>query len=150
MELRSELLPPVVDEGRRRLLGEEIERISGLIQRGEPVDEAIMVFNRATGHCYGIHDFAEYWGSRDLEDFALEAARPARPQVVDVTRDELVGIVDRILAGDPEVDYYLRLLEANVPHPGVQGLIYHPPAELQDASAEQIVDVALGYRPIAL
>jgi hypothetical protein len=41
-------------------------------------------------------------------------------------------------------------LEANVPHPRVSDLIFHPPAELQDASAEQIVSEAFKYRPITL
>lgn len=46
--------------------------------------------------------------------------------------------------------FYLRLLEANVTHAGVSDLIFHPPAGLLDTSAEQIVDEALRYRPIAL
>jgi hypothetical protein len=46
--------------------------------------------------------------------------------------------------------YYLRLLEANVAHPRVSDLIYHPPAGMGEASAEQIIDTALSYRPIAL
>ncbi|MFF2367933.1 hypothetical protein ACFVU0_35200 [Streptomyces sp. NPDC058122] len=70
--------------------------------------------------------------------------------VADVTRDELVEIVRRLLTVSPESDYYLRLLEANVPHPRVSDLIFHPSDDLQDASAEQMVDVALRYRPIAL
>jgi hypothetical protein len=72
------------------------------------------------------------------------------PRVPGITRDELAEIVRRLQAADPETDYYLRLLEANVAHPGVSDLIYHPPAELRQASAEQIVDTALSYRPIAL
>ncbi|WP_236655977.1 hypothetical protein [Streptacidiphilus jiangxiensis] len=129
----------------------EIERISGLVVvRSEGADEAITVFNAMTGHDYGALDFAEYDGSRSLGEFALEAARPARPRIADVTTDELVEVVRRILAGGPESDYYLRLLEANVPHPRVSDLIFHPPVELRDGSAEQIVDEALRYRPIAL
>lgn len=103
-----------------------------------------------TGHDYTAYTFTEYWRSRDLEDLAREAARPAHPRVADITRDELVEIVRRILAVDPEIDYYLRLLEANVLHPAVTDLIFHPPDGLQDASAEELVDKALTYRPIAL
>jgi hypothetical protein len=61
-------------------------------------------------------DFAEYDANRDLAD-ATEAARPARPRMADITTDELVEIVHRLLTGDPASDYYLRLLEANVSHP---------------------------------
>ncbi|GAA0966668.1 hypothetical protein GCM10009550_69450 [Actinocorallia libanotica] len=150
MQLRSELLPPPVNEQQLQAIGREIERIANLIQHGEPADEAIAVFNRSTGHHYGMHDFAEYQGSRDLADFALEAARPAHPRVPDITRYELIEVVDRILAADPETDYYLRLLDANLAHPDASGLIFHPPAELRDASAEQIIDHALSYRPIAM
>jgi hypothetical protein len=152
MNLRPELLPPAVDQQRLTEISEEIERIADLVHQGRrsETDEAVAAFNARTGHTYAVSAFVEYGASRDLEEFALEAARPARPRVSDITRPELVEIVGRIMAGDPETDYYLLLLEANVVHPRVSGLIFHPPAELQDASAEAIVDAALSYRPIAL
>ncbi|MFI8952804.1 hypothetical protein ACIGO6_40935 [Streptomyces sp. NPDC053750] len=51
---------------------------------------------------------------------------------------------------DPESDYYLRLLEANVSHPRVSDLVFHRSDNFQAASAQQVVDEALKYRPIAL
>lgn len=54
------------------------------------------------------------------------------------------------MEADPDSDFYLRLLEANVLHPRVSDLIFWPPEELQDATAEEIVEAALKYRPIAL
>jgi hypothetical protein len=80
----------------------------------------------------------------------LEAARPVRPRLPDITREELVEIVRRVLEGGPEEDHYLRLFETNVAHPGASGLIFHPPAGLEGASPEQIVDAAMAHRPIAL
>ncbi|WOX16919.1 hypothetical protein [Streptomyces sp. N50] len=74
----------------------------------------------------------------------------------DATREELAEVVRRILAGDTDAEYYLRLFTANVAHPAASDLIFHPPCELADAdadadaSAERIVDAALAYRPIAL
>ncbi|MGW2083287.1 hypothetical protein ACWCOW_41630, partial [Streptomyces sp. NPDC001939] len=118
--------------------------------RRQAADEAITAFNAMTGHDYEALDFAEYDGSRSLEEFAREAARPARPVVADTTRDELVEIVRRLLLADSESDYYLRLLEANVPHPRVSDLVFHPSDNVRGVSAEQIVDEALKYRPIAL
>ncbi|MFJ9523660.1 hypothetical protein ACIRPK_36205 [Kitasatospora sp. NPDC101801] len=151
MDLRAELLPPSVSRQRLDELSREIERIAEVVLVGdESVDDEIKAFNAKTGHDYVALNFAEYDSSRSLGEFALEAARPARPRIADVTTDELVEVVRRILAGDPECDYYLRLLEANVPHPRVSDLIFHPPVELRDGSAEQIVDEALSYRPIAL
>ncbi|WP_251022453.1 hypothetical protein [Streptomyces sp. ISL-10] len=94
--------------------------------------------------------FAEYDSSRNLEDFAREAARPAHPRVVDVTRKELVEVVRRILDMSPDGDYYMRLLEVNVLHPAVSDMIFWPSDELHNAPAERIVDEALKYRPIAL
>ncbi|MEV4331920.1 hypothetical protein AB0K02_15530 [Streptomyces sp. NPDC049597] len=149
MDLRPELLPPPVSPQRLEELCREIDRISRLVtDRATDADEAIRTFNAVTGHDYTAHTFTWYWESRDLEDVAREAARPARPRVADITRDELVEIVRRILAGDPETDYYLVLLEANVLHPRVTGLIFHPQDD--NASAEEIIDEALKYRPIAL
>lgn len=151
MDLRAELTPPQVSRQRLDELCSEILHIADLVLCGSgSADEGITAFNARTGHNYVALDFAEYDGSRNLVEFALEAARPARPRIADITTDELVEIVRRLLASDPESDYYLRLLEANVSHPRVSDLIFHPPAELLDASAEQIVDEALKYRLITL
>lgn len=35
-------------------------------------------------------------------------------------------------------------------HPQASDVIFHPPAGLENASAEQLLDEALAYRPIAL
>lgn len=151
MNLRPELLPPPVPRQRLSELSREIERIADLISHGEPgADEATAAFNEMTGHEYEPLDFAEYWGTRSLEAFAVEAARPARPRVPGITRDELSEIVRRVLAADPDTDYYLRLLEANMPHPRVADLLFQPAPGLEGAIAEQIVDTALSYHPIAL
>ncbi|MDH6542915.1 hypothetical protein [Streptomyces sp. SPB4] len=151
MDLRAELMPPSISRQRVDELCREIERIADLVLSGsESAHDEVRVFNAKTGHNYVALDFAEYDGSRTLVAFALEAARPARPRIADITRGELVEVVRRLLAGSPGSDHYLRLLEANVPHPRVSDLIFHPSVELRDASAEQIVDAAIGYQPIAL
>ncbi|MGW0885672.1 hypothetical protein [Streptomyces sp. NPDC002671] len=151
VDLRPELMPPPVSRQQLDELCRDIDRIASLLLCGaEGADEEIRAFNANTGHAYEAFDFAEYDGSRDLVEFALEAARPARPRIGDITTGELVEIVGRLLAGSPDSDYYLRLLKANVPHPRISDLIFHPPTDLQHASAQQIVDTALGYRPIAL
>ncbi|MGW2781257.1 hypothetical protein ACWC3X_08420 [Streptomyces populi] len=151
MDLRLKLLPPPVSRQWLDELCAEVERIADLLEaRPEAAGEAIAAFNAMTGHDYVALDFAEYYGSRSLEEFGREAARPARPMVADIARDELVEIVRRLLKADPESDCYLRLLEANVSHPRVSDLVFHRLDNLRAASAEQIVDEALKYRPIAL
>ncbi|MFD7226933.1 hypothetical protein [Streptomyces sp. NPDC059881] len=149
MDLRPELLPPPVSRQQLDELSAEIDRIADLLaERSEDAEEAFRAFNAMTGHDYVAYDFAGYSGSRSAEEFAREAARPARPRVADITRAELVEIVGRVLAGDQESDYFLHLLEVNVMHPGVTGLIFGPSAD--GVSAEEIVDEALRYQPIAL
>ncbi|MCT9089847.1 bacteriocin immunity protein [Streptomyces sp. ASQP_92] len=150
MDLRPELLPPPVSRQRLDELSAEVGRIAGLLEAGsDAASDAIAAFKAMTGHDYDALDFAGYDGSRSLEEFAREAARPARPRVADITREELVEIVRRLLTADPEIDYYLRVLEANVPHPRVSDLVFHPSDAQQEVSAEGIVDEALTYRPIA-
>lgn len=74
MELRPELYPPVVGPRRMAELCTAIETIAGLLERGESADTAIAAFNAETGHDYAADSFLTYWESRDVEDFALEAA----------------------------------------------------------------------------
>ncbi|WP_171161685.1 bacteriocin immunity protein [Streptomyces sp. I05A-00742] len=66
-------------------------------------------------------------------------------------RDGLVRLVRRIMAGEGETEAEHNALVAelrrNVLHPAVTDLIYHRRPEL---SAEEVVDEALAYRPIAL
>ncbi|MEU3573943.1 hypothetical protein AB0E96_36840 [Kitasatospora sp. NPDC036755] len=167
MDLRAELTPPPVSERHLAEARREITRIAALVldraaNAGEETGrEAIAAFNARTGHRCTACDFAAYDGGRGLADFAREAARPpAPPRVADVTRTELVEIVRRLLAAGPDSHHYLRLLEANVAHPRVADLVFHPPAAPHDtdteadatpeAGAERIVDEALAYRPITL
>ncbi|MFD7786161.1 hypothetical protein ACFV4Q_24185 [Streptomyces nojiriensis] len=151
MDLRPELPPPPVSRQRLDELWAEVERTADLLAaRPGAAGEAIAAFNAMTGRDHVPLDFAEYDGRRSQEEFAREAARAARPVVADITWDELVEIVRRLLTAPPECDYHLRLLEANVSHPRVSDLVFHPSGNHQGASAEQIVDEALKYRPIAL
>ncbi|KAK1180828.1 bacteriocin immunity protein [Streptomyces sp. NBS 14/10] len=67
-----------------------------------------------------------------------------------MTRDELVNLVERVMAGEgteSEHDALVRLLEENVPHPRVLNLIYYSDPPL---TAQEVVDKALAYRPIEL
>lgn len=152
MDLRPELLPPPVAAERIAALSQDIERICDLLERSSPetaaAAAAVADFNAATGHDYGLGAFCRYWESRNVEQFALEAARPAWPRIPDITRAELIEITQRVLNGaaDPDADYYLLLLRVNVPYPAVGGLIFGQP----ELTAEEIVDKALARRPIAL
>jgi hypothetical protein len=81
MELRAELCPPMVAPWRIAELCAAIETIAGLLEQGASADAAIAAFNAATGHDYAAEHFLTYRATRDLEDFALEAARPRTAEV---------------------------------------------------------------------
>ncbi|PEW83728.1 hypothetical protein CN446_31740 [Bacillus cereus] len=68
----------------------------------------------------------------------------------EITREELIILVGKIIEceGTEEgLDEMLEALERNVPHPEVSDLIYW---NEKDLSLEQIVDIALAYKPIQL
>ncbi|MFG3031778.1 hypothetical protein ACGFZJ_25055 [Streptomyces sp. NPDC048253] len=71
-------------------------------------------------------------------------------------RQELVELVRTLMASEgraeEEDERIMLILEANVPHPRVLDLIYHPGLEglPDEVTAEQVVDAALAYKSIAL
>ena len=70
--------------------------------------------------------------------------------MANLDRAELIAIVRRIMDADgteSEIDALITTLESNVPHPSVSDLIFWPQDGVEP-TAEQVVDVALAYRPI--
>jgi Colicin immunity protein / pyocin immunity protein len=78
----------------------------------------------------------------------------------DLTREQLIEIVDKIMRCDPpdeaEQDKLLWLFENNVLHPRASSFIYFPEHELgpeyegRSLTPEQVVDHVLAYKPIEL
>jgi len=120
------------------------------IETGEQPSEAIVEFNAFTGRQFNAEDFVVGVEARDLHGFAIEAALPLPARFAEISREELIWLVEQVMLGTGDSDYYLGLLEANVLHPNASGLIFWPPPHLMNATAEQIVDEILRYRPIAL
>lgn len=149
VELRDALVHRPVTPERRIAIREAILRIEKLVDRGDDATAAIETLNAVTGHRFSLDDFRDHCGAPDREELIERASAPPLVRLPDITRDELVGLVRRILA-DPTDDWYIEAFELNTVRPGASDLIFHPPPELQDATAEQIVDAALAYRPIAL
>ncbi|MFB4283920.1 hypothetical protein ACBJ59_52130 [Nonomuraea sp. MTCD27] len=150
MTLRPELRAPAIDPGFLARLATMIDEIANAIERGEDVRWAVDEFNKLTGRHYDITSFRKYWQAWDAEDFARQAARPVPRKVSDVTRDDLIEIVQLMMEGDEDSDYYQELFDANVPHPNIGELLFVKPDDDEDDSAERIVDKALAYRPFAL
>jgi hypothetical protein len=68
-----------------------------------------------------------------------------------MSKADLTVLVRRIMAADgseTDLDRMVALLSANVPHPAVSDLIYHPGGS--ELSAEQIVELALTHQPTVL
>ncbi|MFF4893583.1 hypothetical protein [Micromonospora chersina] len=149
MELRDALRRRPVTPERRVAIGEAILQIEELVDRGEDATAAIETLNETTGHSFGLDDFHNHCGAPDREQLVEWACAPPPVRLPEVTRDELVEIVRRILAR-PTDDWYIAAFERNTVMPGASDLIFYPPPELRDATAEEIVDAALAYRPIAL
>jgi hypothetical protein len=62
---------------------------------------------------------------------------------------ELVGRFQRGEIGEEDTAEALDLLRRSSGHPEIDGLIFYPP-DGQELTAEQVVDRALGHRPIEL
>jgi hypothetical protein len=100
---------------------------------------------------FGAFDAGEAaWALRVLDD-------PRLVRRVQPTRDELVEIVERIMATSPLWDPEhepdgLALLETHVPHPRAATLTCHPPdgANPDTWDTEAVVTHALSYHPIEL
>jgi hypothetical protein len=86
-------------------------------------------------------------GDLPLEQVAvrLSVYEPVKRRL---SREELVEAVRRIMEVDGdagELDELLDVVQANVPHPAVEDLIYWPPDE-KDLTPEEVVEQALAYR----
>jgi hypothetical protein len=149
VELGDALVRRPVTPERWVAIRKAILRIEELADRGDDATAAVEALNETTGHSFGLDDFRYSCGAPEREALIERACTPPPVRLLDVTRDELVEIVRRILA-DPTDDGYIQAFERNTVMPGASGLIFHPPPELRDATAEEIVDAALAYRPIAL
>lgn len=146
MELRSVLTPRRIAPDLLSTLSAQADAIASLVESGSPCAEQLAIFSAAVGTDVDATDLRGIHAAEDPEDFVRRVVnRPDR--VPDITREELIEIVDRISAADDSSDFYLELFETNVPHPEASDLIFWPPADLQDASSAEIVDAALSYAP---
>lgn len=66
-----------------------------------------------------------------------------------MTKEQLIKLVKELYnpkgKTEEEENRLLSLLEKNVPHPNVSDLIYW-----EDLTPEEVVDIALSYKPIQL
>ena len=154
--MRSELLPPEVDDHLVELMANACTRLE---LGGSPTEVAGWLAAES-GYDVDAEWLHGVFGAVDPAETscALQvAAEPALLCRVRPTRDELVEIVERLMPTSPNWDagaapWWAALLDAHVPHPAALNLIFYPPSDVDPATwdAEAIVEHALAYRPIAL
>lgn len=127
MELRSELLPPLLDESLVKHLAEIADKLDGAAT-GE-WDEWLSEFNRLAETEIPIEDFQGIYGGECHVDWVRrllfeKLIRPAQ----NVTRDELIEVTRRAKPqnGDPDFEAYERTLDVNTGGRGSQ-LMFEPP-----------------------
>ena len=149
MELRSELMPPVLDEAKLERLADLADRMDGA-GPGQ-YDDELAEFNLLAGTDMAINDFQGIYGAEDHEDYVrrLLYRRSLAPSA-DLSRPEMVEIISRILAvrSVAERDFYLELFELNCKHPSRSDLIYWPDLvpdlpQGREPTAEEIADLAM-------
>lgn len=127
MELRPELLPPVLDE-------ELVARLAKLATRldGYQDDDELAEFNRLAGTDLPMEEFQGIYGAMDHNDWVRDVlTRQQLRPAVGVTREELAEVVRRAMPTTEEYfdecDLYQAVFDANVSLEGASNLIFYPP-----------------------
>jgi hypothetical protein len=149
MMLRPELMPPVLDKGKLAQLAKLAPRLDGA-SPGQGDDE-LAEFNRLAGTALGSEDFQGIYGAEDHDDWVRRLLyRNSLVPTVDLTREEMVEIVSRVLAVDSvaERDFYLELFLINCKHRSGSDLLYWPNLvpELpqgREPTVEEVADLAM-------
>ncbi len=149
--LRKSLLPNASSK-RVELVLAKIKEIEKQAHNREAVATLIKEFNDFTGKTYEEDYFKTYWNSVSIEDFARDAAQPVPLKLQDITKTELIEIVERIRNADENTNFYLNVLDIHLPHPRISDLIFWPENEglSDDSTSEEIVEVAMNYKVIQL
>lgn len=151
MDLRPELMPPVLDEAKVTRLAE----LAGSIDGANPGmwEDDLAEFNREAGTALAFIDFQGIYGGQSHDTWVRKLlAQSHQRRLPDVTRGELVELARRVIenAGEEHETYFwLKMLELNVPDPQVSDLIFWPGEYFRDGDnsrelmPEQVVDIAL-------
>jgi hypothetical protein len=151
VELRPELMPPALDEAKVARLAKLAAKIDGACP-GQ-WEDLLEEFNREAGTSLEFADFQGIYGGMEHDTWVRAVlSGPAVRPVRDITRDELLELIRRVSttgAEEHEQNFWLELLEANVPDKRISDLIFWPGEYFGDGnnsrqlSPEQILDIAL-------
>src|SRR5581483_10919123 len=129
MDLRKELMPPALDESHVVRLARLADQIVDRIDRGVDPDPLIAAFNEQAATALTRSDFHAFPGCSDATTFVRDALTLPPPRIPDIGYDELLELVTRVCTAsgtEHENNYWLELLEANIPDPQLSDLIYWP------------------------
>ena len=128
VELRPELMPPVLDEAKVRRLAKLAARLDGA--HPGRWEEDLAEFNRLAGTAFSRDIFQGIYGGDEHETWVrrILCAQCVRP-ADGVTRAELEEVVRRAMPqnGFADCEAYMTIFDANVPRPGASNLICYPP-----------------------
>ncbi|MCA9028373.1 MAG: hypothetical protein KDA86_24390 [Planctomycetaceae bacterium] len=160
MELRPELLPPKLDDELVARLAELADTIDGA--RPGEWEKELEEFNRLAGTSIPFLFQGIYGGESHDEWVRRVLLYESTKLTADVTREELIEIVRRIISDEffNDRDAYMALFDVNVGVEGAAMLLFDPPGYDQstntwgggrrmdeyDPTPEEVVDMALEKR----
>jgi hypothetical protein len=142
MDLRPELMPPVLDEAKVARLADLANLID---ESGEPpdvVEASLVEFNREAGTELDFFDFQGIYGAMGHTAWVrmLLVTRAART-VPDISHDELLELITRVVRHDGaehEIEFWFALLEKNLHDPRLFQLIHQPHAYFSSPPARRL------------
>jgi hypothetical protein len=147
MEVRPELMPPVLDDAIVARLARLADHLDGA-GAGQGDDE-LAEFNRLAGTAVPLADFQGIYKSEAPEDFVRRVLfqRSLAPDP-GLSVAEMAEIVSRVTGCGDGHDFYLQLFLVNCKHPSGTDLIFWPNLvpELpqgREPTAEEIADLAM-------
>jgi hypothetical protein len=131
------------------------------LEDGEHADVVAADLQRRVERPIAAEQLDAWFGSMSADDVAAVLLTPPAHELrrLGLSRDELVEVARRWMPTSAQYDerneqWWLALFDSNVPHPAGHGLAYHPPDETPasawDPTPEEVVELALSYRPIQL
>jgi len=126
MNLRPELMPPVLDEQLVARLAELASQLDG-----DPDEEMRAEFNRLAGTAVPMAEFQGIWRGENHKDWVRRVLyyRLIKP-VADITRAELAEVVRRAMPTNEFFEQhvaYMAVFDANVAMCRASNLIFYPP-----------------------
>lgn len=112
-----------------------IEKIATALEQGSDATAELSQLQSLVGHeDFQMLDLESYWLHSSAEDVAKGLLGTRAVYVPDLTKSELVDIVERCTQSpsEAECNYYLALFQKNCPNPAKSDLIFWPPQEWLD------------------